>query len=371
MSSRHDLMESRSFTSRRVSSALVTGEPNARGDRLRPALLAGTMVGVLLLGLTLSLGHHLPWVRGDWRTPGAVVVDAESGEVFVFDGQSLVPTPEIASARLLSASMGHPDPVVTSVPDGQLSQVPQAAGQGVPGAPADLPPASRLTTTPVVVCSTPSTGRTRWLSIDFAGADSDVAASTPGDGFSSAELAVGLSDNDRQWMVLGGVAHLLPQGTRASAVLSGVPTFAGAHAFLASLPQGIPGVPQGGSATPDRPVAPGATGVCATYTDQASGVPTISLAAARPRSGSPNGTRADGVHQGARSAALVRAPGQAAGSALLVVDGRGYPIPDAESLRALGYAGVTPTTLPAGTLAAIPPGLAHGVTLSASDLRPQ
>ena len=54
------------------------------------------------------------------------------------------------------------------------------------------------------------------------------------------------------------------------------------------------------------------------------------------------------------------------GAATLLLDGRSYGIPTMAARRALGYGGVTPTSVPSGLLKLLPPALPAGVSLDVS-----
>ena len=129
---------------RRLGAALVARDPAAGRDPRRAG--RATVVGVVLGVLALAVAGVVGVVRGDtdWRIH-AVVRGVPSGALYtVLHGPDrLVPTLDLASARLLAAAAGTPGAVPVAVRDDALADAPRTASAGIPGAPAVLPPPGR------------------------------------------------------------------------------------------------------------------------------------------------------------------------------------------------------------------------------------
>src|SRR5262245_31048608 len=89
------------------------------------AVFAGVMVTVLA-GAGFGVYGLISKVGGDgWRTPGAVVVERETGATYVYLNDTLYPTLNLASAMLAG---GQPNPTVHRVASASLAKV----GRGNP-----------------------------------------------------------------------------------------------------------------------------------------------------------------------------------------------------------------------------------------------
>ncbi len=142
---------------RRLEAALVGRDPHADPSGADPArtrrraLVVGALLGALALGVVAVVGL----VHGDtdWRA-AAIVRGTPSGSLYVVahGPDRLVPTTDLASARLLAAGVdparadpssgegaggGAMDP--TPVRDDALDGAPRTAPAGLAGAPAELP----------------------------------------------------------------------------------------------------------------------------------------------------------------------------------------------------------------------------------------
>lgn len=138
MHSRSDQVQAHSFMTARVVSALVQADPDAPNPPLHRTPL-GYVIGLLLATLIVA-GFALFGALGysgaaiDWRKPGKLIVEKETGSRYVLgtDG-TLRPVRNYASALLLGAKE------VARVPGSTLADVPRGTPVGIVGAPEALP----------------------------------------------------------------------------------------------------------------------------------------------------------------------------------------------------------------------------------------
>ncbi|MEV6306870.1 type VII secretion protein EccB [Actinoplanes sp. NPDC051861] len=156
MTSRRDQLQSYQFRNQRVISAFVAREtdptqsPQRRGIG---SLFAGLMVAVLIAAGFGVYGLLTGTGGDDWKTEGAVVVEKETGASFVHLSGRLVPTLNLASAKLAS---GRPGPPVYRIAASSLAGTPRGATIGIPGAPDSLPPPDRQVRLPWTMCTDPN-----------------------------------------------------------------------------------------------------------------------------------------------------------------------------------------------------------------------
>jgi type VII secretion protein EccB len=140
----------------RVVSALIMRETDPAQAPLRrgiSAIFTGVMIAVVvgagfgIYGLLTKIGS------GKWRVDGAVIVEREDGAAFVYNGDTLTPTLNYASALLLS---GKAPPTVFTVSRKALAGVPRALPRGIPGAPDALPDVGRVVGPPWTLCAVPA-----------------------------------------------------------------------------------------------------------------------------------------------------------------------------------------------------------------------
>jgi ESX secretion system ATPase EccB len=139
LASRRDQLQSYQFLVHRVISALVMRETDPAESPLRRgvgAVFAGIMITVIVaagfsvVGLITHIGNR------KWQFDGAVVVEKETGAVFLYENNSLHPMANYASALLAS---GHTPPTTASVSRNSLVNIPRGGMLGIPNAPSALP----------------------------------------------------------------------------------------------------------------------------------------------------------------------------------------------------------------------------------------
>ncbi|MCV7409184.1 type VII secretion protein EccB [Mycobacterium florentinum] len=124
------------FLLRRLERALLSGDTGASGEplRARPGPLT---VGCVLAAITVAgcafLGMLVPQARLD---RAQIVMDKETGALYVRVGDTWHPVLNLASARLVAATDANPQPVAES----ELRRTKRGPLLGIPGAPQLLGP---------------------------------------------------------------------------------------------------------------------------------------------------------------------------------------------------------------------------------------
>jgi type VII secretion protein EccB len=244
MASRQDQLHSYQFVVQRVVSALVMRDTDPAQPpfrRVAGATLVGALIAALGVGGAAALGAVRPGSSGKWRNDKAIIVERESGALFVYRDEVLHPVLNQASALLILDSAGAPTVVV---PRSALTGAPRGETLGIPGAPTSLPPAAGLRKGAWTVCST------RDGSVLFVGGG-------PSGGTPMSEKGLLVTDpQQRPYLVWHGHKHLIrrPEAVLPALVWSGRPAVAVAPALLNALPSGTdlvtPAVPERGKAVP-------------------------------------------------------------------------------------------------------------------------
>ncbi|WP_241003018.1 type VII secretion protein EccB, partial [Streptomyces sp. CB01881] len=145
MQTRRDHVQSYRFAMGRLASALVGGDPG-QGDSPTHRSALGTVLGagvaVLLCGGAAGYGLLSPPPSTAWRKNGAVVVEKETGNRYVYLDGELRPARNRASALLIAGGPATPD----TVPAQTLAGTPRGVPIGIPDAPDTVPAASGLLT---------------------------------------------------------------------------------------------------------------------------------------------------------------------------------------------------------------------------------
>jgi ESX secretion system ATPase EccB len=244
---------------RRLESALVGRDPHTDpsgsdpGRTRRRALVVGALLGALALAAAAVIGL----VRGDadWQA-AAIVRGTPSGTLYVVahGPDRLVPTTDLASARLLAAGVdpSRADPtsgaaaaVPTPVRDDALAGAPRTAPAGLAAAPAELPD----TDTPPVADA--------WAVCDAVRGPADPEAGRRvtavlggfpalGRALGDDEAVLARGDDGVTWLVADGHRAALDptQGAVVRALgIAGEPARPAGSALLGTLPVGAPLVP--------------------------------------------------------------------------------------------------------------------------------
>jgi hypothetical protein len=153
MPSRQDQLHSYQFMIQRVVSALVmreTDPPRSPFRRLAGATLIGALLAALGFGGAAAYAVISPGTSTAWRDENAVIVEKETGALYVYRGERLQPVLNFTSALLI---LNTPSIKTVSVSRSSLTGVPRSAPVGIAGAPASLPPIGVLSRDSWTVCS--------------------------------------------------------------------------------------------------------------------------------------------------------------------------------------------------------------------------
>lgn len=145
------------FGVRRLESAVSDGDPLLRGDRVRRRLNIAVIVSVIVAALLLG-GFAVYGLISPAPEIGnaAVVIDEDTGGVFVARDGRLYPAMNLSSA-LLAAGRGQSGtnkPSTTTVDTDTISDEPRGPQLGIPGAPDVLPSGSHLAKSAWTACDT-------------------------------------------------------------------------------------------------------------------------------------------------------------------------------------------------------------------------
>ncbi|MGC4804360.1 type VII secretion protein EccB [Micromonospora sp. DT233] len=153
MRTRRDQVQAYRFVTRRIVSALLSGDPETTDlpmRRLGLAIFGSAMVATLVLAGAGVYG--LVTKGGSPLEANTLVIEKETGATYVFVDGRLYPTLNYASARLI---LGEETPAVRSMSQASILQRPRGRTVGIVGAPDDLPDRSALVGLPWSVCNTP------------------------------------------------------------------------------------------------------------------------------------------------------------------------------------------------------------------------
>ncbi|MDP9797590.1 type VII secretion protein EccB [Catenuloplanes nepalensis] len=151
MRTRRDQVQAYRFVTRRIVSAVVSGEPETNElpmRRLGLALFGSVLVGALVLGVFGAYG-----LLTENKAPLAndtLVIDKDSGATYVYTSNKLFPVANYASARLILATDA---PEIRRVSAGSLRDKPRARTVGIMNAPDALPDPKNLSGSTWRVCS--------------------------------------------------------------------------------------------------------------------------------------------------------------------------------------------------------------------------
>ncbi|WP_327007014.1 type VII secretion protein EccB [Dactylosporangium sp. NBC_01737] len=229
MASRQDQLHSYQFMVQRVVAALVTREtdpPRSPFRRVAGATLVGVLLAALGVGGAAAYALIVPGTSGKWRNERALIVEKESGALFVYRDERLHPVLNQTSALLI---LNQPGVKTISVSTKALAEAPRGATLGIPGAPASLPTAQRLHRDPWKMCTKAA------ASVVFITPEGPRDGTTLGD---RGLLVTG--PTNAQYLLVQGRKHLIrqPGAVLPALVWSGRPQTAVAQAFLHAVPSG-------------------------------------------------------------------------------------------------------------------------------------
>jgi len=396
MPSRQDQLHSYQFMIQRVVSALVmreTDPPRSPFRRLAGATLIGALVAALGFGGAAAYAVISPAGSTAWRDESAVIVEQETGALYVYRGERLQPVLNFTSALLI---LNTPSIKTVSVRRSALAGVPRSAPVGIAEAPASLPPVEAISRDSWAVC---------WSS---ASAVSVVIGGIGGGRVVDRSALLALGADGATYLLFRGRKHAIRDAATVLIQFSWntKPRVSLAPEFLNAMPSGADlrrpdlapstrfyqvensyfvGVPGGFAPLTPFQYRLVHTGVASSLSltdftrlggekplpfgwdsSLPSDVPEILDISGESVCSRGSSLIVNAAVPGARvvvrpgSAAVVAAvsaPGATPGGISLVTDvGVRYSIPSAEVLTALGYGSVTPVPVPADLLALVPSG---------------
>ncbi len=261
LQTRRDQAQAYAFVTRRLSSALVAGDPDTVEQpmrRLGRAGLAGLMVAALAVAAVAVLGYLLPGNATSWRESGVLVVEKETSTRYLYADGVLHPVLNFTSARL---ALGSATPTVRAVSARSLAGVPRGLPVGIPGAPDDLPPAGSLVAGPWTACTQPTrdaAGTLRATTTLTVGR-ADPVTPVPADG----GVLVSGADGTQYLLWHGTRLKLAGPRVRAALGYDAVAALPVGAALLSVVPEGPPlqPIPVAGSGQPARSTVDGGAGV--------------------------------------------------------------------------------------------------------------
>jgi ESX secretion system ATPase EccB len=227
MPSRQDQLHSYQFMLQRVVAALVMRETDPAQSpfrRVAGATLVGVLLAALGLGAVAAYAVVSPGGSGKWRDEKAVIVEKESGALYVYRDARLHPVLNYTSALLV---VNSPDARTVLVSRGSIADAPRGAPWGIVGAPASLPARGDLKQSAWTVCT--QAGQ----SVLFVG------ASPPGGAPVSAKALLVSTSDGATYLLWKGHKHLVRQpDVLLPSLVWNKPPLRVARAFVNALPAG-------------------------------------------------------------------------------------------------------------------------------------
>ncbi len=245
MRTRNEQVQAHRFVTRRIVSALLSGEPETTDlpmRRLGLAIFASIMVATIAFAGVGIYGALRP--GGGSLTGDAIVIERESGARFLYRDSVLYPVLNYASARL---AMNSPTPEVKTVSAKTLRGLRRGLPVGIPDAPDSLPATGALVGLPWQLCEGPRSATNNALTTSLL-VGTTVAA---GAELTDEGLLVSVGGNGPTYVLLHGMRLLVASGTVSAALnLSAVQPVVVDDGFINALPAGpdlaVPVVPGNG-----------------------------------------------------------------------------------------------------------------------------
>ncbi len=255
MWTRKDQLQAYQFLRRRLVSALVfraANHPESPSRRLIIASVTGIGISVVVLLGFGAYGLLKPGSASAWTSGGSVILEKETGALFVLDSEgTLRPVVNYASAALF---LGSGRPKITNVAQKSLRIRPRGPAIGIPGAPTSVPAADALVGGPWMACSQTSLGQGGTPRPVVSLLVGDAASADPV-GADAGLLVTEVASGDVH-LLQAGVAHRIGSEAvaRALGFAGPVPIPVGAG-WLNTVPKGADldflSIPGAGDAGPD------------------------------------------------------------------------------------------------------------------------
>ncbi|GGM05737.1 type VII secretion protein EccB [Dactylosporangium sucinum] len=156
MVARYEQVRAYRFVTRRIVSAMLSGEPESNElpvRRLAMSIFGSVIVGAIVLAVVGVYGFINP--SGGSPDENDIVIERESGARFVFVEGTLHPVLNFTSARLI---VGSGAPRVRTMSHKSLSKLPVGLPVGIQNVPDPPPPSGALVGLPWSVCGVRVTG---------------------------------------------------------------------------------------------------------------------------------------------------------------------------------------------------------------------
>ncbi|MET7420297.1 type VII secretion protein EccB [Dactylosporangium sp. NPDC005555] len=229
MASRQDQLHSYQFMVQRVVAALVmreTDPPRSPFRRVAGATLVGVLIAALGIGGAAAYALIVPSTSSKWRDETAIIVEKDTGALFIYREERLHPVLNQASALLILNRAGTKTIEVSRT---ALAEAPRGTPLGIPGAPASLPAKTKLHRRPWEICTQ------REASVLF------IDANAPRDGMKLEDRALLVTDRTLGlYLVVHQRKHQIrqPSAILPALVWSGRAQTPVAQAFLHAIPSG-------------------------------------------------------------------------------------------------------------------------------------
>lgn len=145
------------FGVRRLESAVTSGDALLRSDGGRRRISISVIVSVVVTALAVGVVTVYGFIRPEPTIGKAkVVIDSDSGGVYVAQGGRLYPALNLASALLAAGrgQRGNSAPEVTTVNSSTIAHEPRGQTIGIPGAPDTIPGNGDLVAPRWMACDT-------------------------------------------------------------------------------------------------------------------------------------------------------------------------------------------------------------------------
>lgn len=228
MQSRRDQLQAYRFVTRRIVSAMLSGEPETTERPMRRfglAVFGSAMVAAIIFAGVGVVGFIFP--SGAKLADPSIVIERETGARFVFVDGQLHPVLNFASARLL---LGSDAPQVMRVSAKSLSAYPRGRAVGIANLPDPLPDRKAIAEMSWSACSL----RRSPGSAEFA--THLLVGSAPSGGEALADRSLLVASGNKMWLLADGrrfavgTAALAPLGLAAAkptkvtnALIDGIP----------------------------------------------------------------------------------------------------------------------------------------------------
>lgn len=250
MQTRRDQMQAYRFVTRRIVSALLSGEPETSERPMRRyglAVFGSAMIATIAFAGVGVVGFLFP--SGARLADSAIVIERETGARYVYLDGRLHPVLNFASARLI---LGVEKPQIQRVSQRSLRGYPRGQAVGIANLPDPLPDRSAVAAVPWSACS----ARRSVGSADFA-THLFLGTQPPG-GENVTDKAIfierRLEDSVQRHIVAGGRRYRISEASRAALGFAAARPIQVTEAIINGIPPGanlsIPSISDSGEPGP-------------------------------------------------------------------------------------------------------------------------